>query len=137
MIDKIEMLLMTHLNLQDALITISNEIFESTANLNDERASALTHNRDRLIHILEEIQNQINTLLNSACGDNGNDNQYILNLAKAWADDLCKTLETIHAIDNELITLLEERKSKTTNEIASIFQSKQKFKGYNLNNVKK
>ena len=46
-------------------------------------------------------------------------------------------IEEIDAIDTKSFQVLEPQKLETTKEIATIFTSRQQFKGYNLNNTKK
>ncbi|MCO4792715.1 MAG: hypothetical protein KC493_03325 [Bacteriovoracaceae bacterium] len=135
MTEKLEYLIMRHTDLMDMCSTCTNRILEASKAANTDAADQESLNRERLVNIIgkvqETIENEIRTLPVSG------DSQDVVNLVKAWANDIEIWLQRLNNFDQEILECLEQEKMNTNKEISAAFQNKEKFKGYNLNNVKK
>jgi formyltetrahydrofolate hydrolase len=92
-------------------------------------------NREKVISILGKFQSEIEDMLATLKADEIT--QEIVEIIKAWQVDVNSWAAEVDAIDAKSFEVLEAQKLETTKEIATIFTSRQQFKGYNLNNTKK
>jgi|GEM_PF-1865537 len=79
-----------------------------------------TDNRQRLLNIIDQISKQIDWA----------------NVDPLKCSELNNKIEYINKLDQKLIKKLEDHKKIVTDEIEKTFKQKEKFKGYNLADVK-
>lgn len=135
MIEKIEYLIIRHTDLMDMCSTCSSRMLEAAMAGNVELADQESLNRERLVNIISKVQTSIENEINKTHVTEGSN--YLVSLVKAWSNDIEIWLQKVGKLDQEIVSALEEEKQKTTQEISSTFQNKEKIKGYNLNSVKK
>jgi hypothetical protein len=118
-----------HLCMLDLALASSEKIVAYAAKEDLDSVVSETDNRERLVNIIGKIQatveDQINQL-NVASLDNAD-----IMILKAWFQDLSIWSEKMIACDRQTVELLAQQKEETTKEIASLFKSKELFKGYN------
>jgi Tfp pilus assembly protein PilW len=95
----------------------------------------LTNNRERLLNIVAKEQEDIEKVINSIIDEELTPEN--INIIKSWAFDTQNWINAIADKDDQIIEMLNESKDETTREIAGLFKSKQAFRGYNLNDVRK
>jgi hypothetical protein len=118
-----------HLCMLDLALTSSEKIVAYAAKEKLDSVVSETENRERLVNVISKIQatveDQINQL-NVASMDNAD-----IMILKSWFQDLSIWSEKMIACDKQTVELLAQQKEETTKEIASLFKSKELFKGYN------
>ena len=57
-------------------------------------------------------------------------------LLKSWKTKFDEVVNRINEIDQEILAILDATKNQTTQEIATVHSNREKFKGYNLSNLK-
>jgi hypothetical protein len=95
----------------------------------------LTNNRERLLNLVGVEQEEIEKVINSIIDEELTPTN--INIIRSWAYDTQNWINLIADKDDQIIEMLNESKDETTREIASLFKSKQAFRGYNLNDVRK
>lgn len=135
MINRIYNLLMRHTALLDSTLKITHNMFVATSRGDINLVNFEADNRERLIKVLEKFQGEIDSMLETLKADEVT--QDIVEIIKAWQFDINNWVAEIEAIDNKSSELLEAQKLETTKEIATIFTTRQQFKGYNLSSTKK
>ncbi|OUR93031.1 hypothetical protein A9Q84_21240 [Halobacteriovorax marinus] len=135
MINRIYNLLMRHTALLDSTLKITHNMFVATSRGDINLVNFEADNRERLIKVLDKFQGEVDNMLGTLKADEIT--QEIVEVMKAWQFDINSWINEIDAIDNKSSELLEAQKLETTKEIATIFTSRQQFKGYNLNCTKK
>ncbi len=135
MISRIYNLLMRHTALLDSSLKMTHAMFQATTRGDINLVNFEAENRERVIKILEKFQTEIECMLATLKADEVT--QDIVDIIKAWQIDLNNWATEVDAIDVKSFEVLEVQKLETTKEIATIFTSRQQFKGYNLNNTKK
>jgi hypothetical protein len=133
--DDITVKIMKHLTFCDYVTEVTISMAKAAQMQNIELVHACADNRERLIAIVEKYQKEIEDFIKKL-------NPY--NLAKedleiyrSWAQDVESWVRENNEIDEVITEALNHQKDQTVEEIASVFKNKQKFKGYNLNDVKK
>lgn len=123
-----------HLNNLDLVEIASEKLLQACANGDIERIEFLTVNRGRLVNLIQEQQNHIEQMIDQ------NSQEFAIpetvDLLKAWINDIAIKTEKITYLDQEILEELSKEKTKTTQEIAATFKTKESFKGYNLNKVR-
>ena len=135
MIEKIEYLILRHTDLMDMCTTCSKNMLRAALAGKVDEADQESVNRDRLVNIISEVQTSIENEIKATTLEN--DAEYLVSLVKAWSNDIELWLHSVGKLDQEILSALEDEKQKTTQEISSTFQNKEKIKGYNLSTVKK
>ncbi len=135
MIEKIEYLIIRHTDLMDMCSTCSKNMLKHAQAGNVDQADQESVNRERLVNIIGKVQSTIEAEIKAYSLAEQAD--YLVTLVKAWSNDIELWLQSIGKLDQEILSALEDEKQKTTQEISSTFQNKEKIKGYNLNSVKK
>lgn len=92
-------------------------------------------NRERILNIIGLEQEKIEKLINGLIMEEINAEN--MNLIKSWAFDTQKWINKTADKDDHIIKILNQSRDETTQKIAMIFKSKQAFRGYNLNDVRK
>ncbi len=126
---------MRHTALLDSTLKITHNMFVATSRGDINLVNFEADNRERLIKVLDKFQGEVDNMLGTLKADEIT--QEIVEVMKAWQFDINSWINEIDAIDNKSSELLEAQKLETTKEIATIFTSRQQFKGYNLNCTKK
>ena len=92
-------------------------------------------NRDRLLNIVFQIQERIEAMLNII--DPSFVNEELTSKTRNWVNNLTLAITQIEELDQRIMVKLSDEKSELAKEISFLFKNKEKFKGYNLSNVKK
>jgi predicted HTH transcriptional regulator len=127
--------IMRHLDLMDSISSGSRQLFDACVACDVEQIEALTANRDRMINLLEGYQQKIEE--KTRCLQDHELTASLVDILKTWFNELNLWVEEYMALDAQILEALESAKSKTSEEIARVFQNKEKHKGYNLSSVKK
>ena len=135
MFESIYTQIMQHLALMDKVVTTSMQLYCAARNEDIHRVKLESDNRERLINIIRSLQSKVEDVITSL--DIADATPELLDVLKCWSWDVNIWIEKINLLDNETMEVLASQKEKTTQEIATIYKSKEQFKGYNLNNVKK
>ncbi|GEM_PF-637537 len=135
MINRIYNLLMRHTALLDSGLKITHNIYVATSRGDINLVNFEADNRERIVKVLEKFQTEIEDMVSTLKADEVTPE--IVEILKAWQSDLYNWSCEVQAIDLKSSELLENQKMETTKEIATIFTSRQQFKGYNLNSTKK
>ncbi|PIK14446.1 hypothetical protein [Halobacteriovorax sp. JY17] len=135
MINRIYNLLMRHTALLDSGLKITHSIYLATSRGDINLVNFEADNRERIVNVLEKFQTEVEEMVATLKADEVTPE--IIEILKAWQGDLYNWSCEVQAIDLKSSELLEDQKLETTKEIATIFTSRQQFKGYNLNSTKK
>lgn len=133
--EKIIELIMRHVDIMDLIEISSNRIFEASSIKNIDRTNQELDNRNRMMSSISMIQDTIEKNISSISVENID--PIFIEIVQAWAWDQNVWSDRILKIDQNILGLLEQEKESTTEEIATLFQNKQKIGGYNLNTIKK
>jgi hypothetical protein len=109
--------------LSGKLEVVSVRIIEKIENEDFESLQSLTENRDRLIKLINGLLETLN------CFDQLPEHEQSYRAIQ-------NAVKNSIAYDEKIIELLESNKSRLKAQIAQLFKSKEKFKGYNLKNVR-
>jgi hypothetical protein len=123
-----------HLTLLDHLVQVSEKIRDHARNQKLDEVVSETENRERLVSIVAKIQGEVEDKINQLDGNGITSNE--IQILKSWFQDLNDWSEKILICDQEAVEYLDQQKENTTKEIATIFRSKEIFKGYNHLNKK-
>lgn len=110
-------------------------IKNSVLTKNWEAVEENTNNRERLLSIIAQEQESIESVINSIFTEELTPEN--INIIKSWAFDTQDWINKTAIADEEILNALNDSKDEITKEIASIFRSKTAFRGYNLNDVRK
>jgi hypothetical protein len=135
MTDAIFKLIQYHLQLLEAVDQLGQRILRAAREGDMNAVNKDADNRQRLLSVMEQIQSKSEEVLKFMTQQG--DFSAVEDVIKFWAYDFNLWSEKINQIDQEIIQILSEQKDQTTQELATLFQSKEKFKGYNLNSTKK
>lgn len=117
--------------------TLLTELLERTVNIsrkciefidagNFEQVNSLIDHRDKLISIIQTINERLELEQKA----NSHDNTIEFN------NQANQLIGKIQEMDDYILTKLTEERDKTQIEIAKAFKNKENFKGYNLNSLK-
>ncbi len=93
-----------------------------------------TANRERVFNVVAQVQDKIDRSLKTLKVDEINSNYK--DLIQNWKTQFDAIVSRINEIDQEILTVLIATKNQTTQEIATVHSNIEKFKGYNLSNLK-
>lgn len=113
----------------------TNGIINAIQNENWGAVEFETNNRARILNIIAMEQEKIEKLINGLIAEEINSES--MALIKSWAFDTQNWISETADKDDQIIDMLNHSKDETTKEIAAMFKSKQAFRGYNLNDVRK
>jgi len=94
-------------------------------------------NRERLLFVLENIQNNVESLLEKFLSLKLPLSNDQIKYLKDWKFAHQQKTESIQKMDERLVLNLSKVKDETTQEIARVFQAGQNLRGYNLKDVKR
>ncbi|MDD0854631.1 hypothetical protein HBN50_16075 [Halobacteriovorax sp. GB3] len=133
--EKLTSLLMRHIDLMDASIRSTNKLLTAASKGDISSIEEESDNRERLIKVIDRfqkfIEEEIQQLAGSQIDATG------IDILKTWAYEVHKWVDKTERLDQEISEQLESLREETSKEISTIFKSRQQFKGYNLNNLKK
>lgn len=125
----------THLKMLDEVIKSSRLILSYSDQGDVDRIEAETKNRNRVINIVEYIQNRIEKSVKIIPPTVYN--QEISQSLNNWQTSMADKIQTIADIDTQLIKSIEANKSEIRDEITSLQPGKKSMRGYNAGNVKR
>ena len=125
-----------HLDFLDQIRTYSRRIAkiieeDSTKDINVE-----IENRRKVISISMTFQQKMLGFISENKNEIAKNENGIREIIELWERDVKIILDKVKSLDLKTMELLENRKLKTTKEIATVFNSKNRLKGYDLSNVK-
>ncbi len=126
--------IMSHCSLMDQINGITEKIEEAGKAGDVETILAESENKQRAINVLAQIQTKIENILGNMPVPLSAE---LLSIVRCWADDFTAITERWNQQDATTAAFLEKAREQTTKEIASVFKSRERHKGYNLANVKK
>jgi vacuolar-type H+-ATPase subunit I/STV1 len=124
-----------HIDLMKAAIKESNNLYKAATNNDMESIEASTSNRERILNLLARVQLQAEEKINVSASEQMTSDK--IAILKAWLSDTNQFVEEMDTWDNKISQQLELLKNQTQEEISQIHGIKEKFKGYNLNSVRK
>ncbi len=92
-----------------------------------------TNNRARLLNVIAQDQSFIEKIINSLIDEEVTSEN--INLIKSWALDTQTWIDKTAKEDDIIVAALNNSKDEITKDLASLFKSKQAFRGYNLHDV--
>lgn len=130
--DRILELIMQHLYHTKIIQKTSSDLFHC---IEKQQLNLLTHhleNRHRLINILADLQEKIESAISIIPYDNLKE---INDIFSSWKREFTFYLLKITDLDHQIIGGIENLKKNTSEEIAIVFKAKEQLKKYNLNNL--
>lgn len=126
--------IMSHLDYLDSCVNLSKAIENSDMD-KIETINTDLDNRDRLVAIVSKLQLEIESAIDGLQGAQlSPDNVLIF---KSWQKDVHEKVSLIIDIDTAITSKLESQKKQVQSEIQTTFTNSEKFKGYNLQTVRK
>ena len=116
------------------LIEASQTILQLAENDNIQLVVEGIDNRDRLIEIINQLQEGLDDQIKKASA--GEINDEIRSAFQDWQISMGAYYQEADRLNQIILERLEEMRFNTSREIGKIFKGKEKIKGYNLNNVK-
>lgn len=111
----------------------TNNILKAIQHGDWEAVEFETNNRARLLNVIAEDQGHIEKIINNLIDEEVTSEN--INLIKSWAFDTQSWIDKTAREDDIIIAALNNSKDEVTKDLASLFKSKQAFRGYNLNDV--
>jgi hypothetical protein len=124
-----------HLMLLNKALGLTQEIAEKTSQGNLDEVIELSDNRERLVQLIFHMFTQIDRELNLISAEDLNPR--LIQDLKIWQEQMNLLVDSINALDEQIINRLETEKGQSTAEIAQLFNARGNLKGYDLSNVKK
>jgi uncharacterized protein (UPF0335 family) len=112
------------LKLSQKLENVSTKMIEVIEAGDFTQLSTQADNRDRLMKLLAGILDILDQ------------NENIDRSASATYAQISASIQKSIALDEDVLSLLENNKEKIKNEISQVFKNKNKVKGYNLKNLR-
>ena len=128
--------LVRHLAFLDEILNYSFKINNFVKNNKDGDFSLEIENRRRLISISMIFQKKTLLFIKENKTEIVKNENEIKDIILLWEADTKKTLKAVKSLDLDTMELLEQSKAETTKEIATVFNSSNKLKGYDLSSVK-
>ena len=109
-------------------------LIKSAANQdNVEEAVNLVENRDRLINIITETQQELIEKIAQVEGPRLT--TAFVNYLKNWKIKVNSSVATIKDLDSEILICLENSKNEAMNKVATMLQNIQKVRNYDSQNI--
>jgi len=126
-----------HKRLLNSATNISEKISQISKEniLKIDLISNLTEERERIVGIITTVQNEIEQEISKLPIEVVTDD--LIKTFREWNENMNDKIKMINNFDQVIISNLEEKKRVTADDISNTFQNKEKFKGYNLQCVKK
>jgi uncharacterized protein YdcH (DUF465 family) len=124
-----------HLMLLNKALGLTQEIAQKTSQGNLDEVIQLSDNRERLVQLIFHMFTQIDRELNLISSEDLNPR--LIQDLKLWQEQMNLLVDSINALDEQIINRLENDKTQSTAEIAQLFNTRENLKGYDLSNVKK
>lgn len=135
MIDQLHYSLMYHLSLLEKVEMLSQRILQQATKEDIDLILLEINNRDRLVNVLARIQVKIEEQINQSSIQSPV--KGINELLECWKVDLASKIAKIDEIDQQIDQFLHNQKKQLQKDIANVYDVKEKFKGYNLNETRK
>lgn len=132
--EELEEKIIRHLSNIDLVKMASQKLLNSCIEGDIERIDFFSKNRGRLVNFVQNQQNEIEGIIDQYNTDLSTPEA--VDILKAWIHDISIKTNDIANLDEDILSELNKEKDKTTQEIATTFKNKDKFKGYNLNKVR-
>jgi hypothetical protein len=126
-----------HLLFLDDIHRYSLNINKLVKNDQENDLKDLLENRRRLIAIATTFNNKIQAFMEDNKKLISENNTDIKTITILWEQDSKRIINEVKELDQETMRLLEQKKLKTTKEIANVFGAKTKLQGYDLTDLKK
>ena len=128
-------LIMRHLSTIDSCNKVSRSVLDAAIKGDIDMVQHESDNRNRIINVISTFQSKIENLIKELPNiDLTSDNIGIIN---TWNKDINSWIKLTGEFDEKTTKLLNNLKDQTTQEIGTIYKTKENVKGYNLNSVKK
>lgn len=124
-----------HLDLTEAVLNISQDILKAAPNGDMDSICLLLDNRERLMNLVSERQAVVEDLIGAISDINVI--KTLKPIIDSWIFDTQKWSSQVQTIDQQLVQIFQEQKSKTQTELSDSFKYRQKFGGYDLSSTKK
>jgi hypothetical protein len=134
LMEELEEKIIRHLSNIDLVKMASQKLLNSCIEGDIERIDFFSKNRGRLVNFVQNQQNEIEGIIDQYNTDLSTPEA--VDILKAWIHDISIKTNDIANLDEDILSELNKEKDKTTQEIATTFKNKDKFKGYNLNKVR-
>ncbi len=134
MLESAKQLITRYIDSTNSILSLAIHITECAKQDNIEELENAVLNRERLVNQLIEIREKIDTLIKATPKETC---LHEIAIIKSWAENSFSLSSIIQDVNQYLIDYLTYKKDKISKEIVFIFEFQSKFKGYNLNNVKK
>lgn len=128
-------LIMRHLSYLDTVHTMGKNIYRTALRGDLDQVYFDCENRDRLLSVLADVQGHIERRLEAVAAQGLSEG--LKDILITWSQEMNQLIEKVNELDEKTTEILLIHKEQTTQEIANVFEAQSKFKGYNLNDVKK
>lgn len=134
MIERCIEYIMIHTDIFDAINKSTNNLVKAMENDDVDKIEFFIDNRDHTINLSKEVYSRIESFINNLPQEELTKEN--IEIIKSWSFDLSDQITFVQTKDDEIIEMLNKMKTNVGKEIGDIYKISQKFKGYNLNNVK-
>lgn len=134
MIERCIEYIMIHTDIFDAINKSTNNLVKAMENDDVDKIEFFIDNRDYTINLSKEVYSRIESFINNLPQEELTKEN--IEIIKSWSFDLSDQITFVQTKDDEIIEMLNKMKTNVGKEIGDIYKISQKFKGYNLNNVK-
>lgn len=134
MIDKLKKNISLHSSFLLKINSITDKIIAAAKDSESEETSLLCSQREEKVKVLAFFQSEIEKSLQSIPRELLD--QDTVDEIKKWHQTYLEWIELISHKDQIITDILEQDKSETQKEIATLFSKKQRFSKYNTDNLK-
>jgi hypothetical protein len=127
--------IMKHVDLMDALTKESKLLISACQDKDIDKVEFITENRQRMTALLDEYQLKVEKITREMPAEQLSTDA--IAILKTWFNDLNQWVERYLELDGQILSILEQFKNETSQEIGAVYKSKNSHKAYNLSNVKK
>lgn len=127
--------IMQHLTMMDKVISSTIIINHHAISDDINKVISEIENRERLLNIVQQLQTRIEEKISELIPSDISISY--MDILKCWNNEINIWIEKTNEIDQNTTEILENQKEETTKEISTIFKIQEKFKGYNLADLKK
>lgn len=128
-------LIMRHLSTIDGCNKVSHSVLDAAVKGNIDLVQHESDNRDRIINVIGTFQTKIEKVIQDLSNTEATEQN--LSIVRSWNEDINSWIKFTGELDNKTTNILNNLKDQTTQEIGTIYKTKENVKGYNLSSVKK
>lgn len=125
-------LILRQAKLIDAFNRSTNRLLFFANKKDEAQCDIEAHNRERMMIAISSFNTKIDDSVKQT-SLSVQDKEFIL----AWGKKISSWLEKTYNSDVQIVAALDAEQINTQKELSNTFEINQKFKGYNLNNVRK